>query len=49
MNLLPLAQKLEDDGVGIQGRTVFINMMPVESAILIILLLLVLVIQPLRL
>lgn len=30
MNLLPLAQKLEDDGAGIQGKTVFINMMPVE-------------------
>lgn len=30
MNLLPLAQKLEDDGVGVQGRTVFINMMPAE-------------------
>jgi hypothetical protein len=30
MNLLPLAQKLEDVGLGIQSETIFINMIPVE-------------------
>jgi hypothetical protein len=30
MNLLPLAQRLEDAGIGIQGESVFINSIPAE-------------------
>lgn len=30
MNLLPLTQKLEDDGLGVQGESIFINMIPAE-------------------
>lgn len=32
MNLLNVAQRLEDAGVGIKGKSVFINMIPAESA-----------------
>lgn len=31
MNLLPLAEKLEADGVGVMADTIFINMIPVEA------------------
>ena len=31
MNLLPLAEKLEADGVGVMTDTIFINMIPVEA------------------
>jgi hypothetical protein len=31
MNLLPLAQLLETDGLGVQGKSIFVNMIP-ESA-----------------
>lgn len=31
MNLLPLAEKLEADGVGVMANTIFINMIPVEA------------------
>lgn len=30
MNLFPLAQKMEVDGLGILGETIFINMIPAE-------------------
>lgn len=30
MNLLPLAQKMETDGLGVLGETIFINMIPAE-------------------
>lgn len=30
MNLMPLAQKLEDDGLGLMGTSIFINMIPAE-------------------
>lgn len=33
MNLLPLAEKLEADGLGILAETIFINMIPVEAPI----------------
>lgn len=32
MNLLNISQRLEDAGVGIQGKSIFINMIPAESA-----------------
>lgn len=31
MNLLPIAEKLEADGVGVQAETIFINMIPAEA------------------
>lgn len=31
MNVLPLAQRLEDQGVGIQGKSIFAYMMPTEA------------------
>lgn len=31
MNLLPLAEKLEADGVGVMAETIFINMIPAEA------------------
>lgn len=31
MNLLPLAEKLEADGVGVMTDTIFINMIPAEA------------------
>lgn len=31
MNLLPLAEKLEADGVGVLAETIFINMIPAEA------------------
>lgn len=30
MNLMPMAQKLEDDGFGVMGTSIFINMIPIE-------------------
>lgn len=30
MNLMPVAQKLEDDGFGVMGTSIFINMIPIE-------------------
>lgn len=36
MNLMPLAQLIEDEGLGVKGQSLFLNMMPseAESAIL---------------
>lgn len=31
MNLLPLAEKLEADGVGVMAETIFINMIPADA------------------
>lgn len=31
MNLMPLAEKLEADGLGVMAETIFINMIPVEA------------------
>lgn len=31
MNLMPLAEKLESDGLGVMAETIFINMIPVEA------------------
>lgn len=31
MNLLPIAEKLEVDGVGVMAETIFINMIPAEA------------------
>lgn len=31
MNLFPIAEKLEADGVGIMAETIFINMIPAEA------------------
>lgn len=31
MDLMPIANKLEFEGLGVQGRTLFINFMPMES------------------
>lgn len=31
MNLLPVAEKLEADGVGVMADTIFINMIPAEA------------------
>lgn len=31
MNLMPLAEKLEADGVGVMADTIFINMIPVDA------------------
>ena len=31
MNLFPIAEKLEADGVGVMAETIFINMIPAES------------------
>lgn len=31
MNLMPIAQKLQDDGLGVMGETIFINMIPAEA------------------
>lgn len=31
MNLLPIAEKLEADGVGVMADTIFINMIPAEA------------------
>lgn len=30
MNLLPIANRLEEQGIGINGRTIFVNFMPAE-------------------
>lgn len=30
MDMLPIADRLEAQGVGIQGKTIFINLMPIE-------------------
>lgn len=31
MNLMPIAEKLEVDGVGVMAETIFINMIPAEA------------------
>lgn len=31
MNLMPIAEKLEADGVGVMAETIFINMIPAEA------------------
>jgi hypothetical protein len=31
MNLLPVAQKLQDASLGVMGKTIFINMIPAEA------------------
>lgn len=31
MNLMPVAEKLEADGVGVMAETIFINMIPAEA------------------
>lgn len=31
MNLLPIAEKLEADGVGVMAETIFVNMIPAEA------------------
>jgi len=37
MNLLPIAQHIEDAGLGEQGKNLFINMIPAEAPIAILL------------
>jgi hypothetical protein len=31
MNLMPLANLLQDEGVGVQGETLFVNMLPIST------------------
>lgn len=31
MNLMPIANKLEFEGLGVQGKTLFVNFMPMEA------------------
>ncbi|WP_297478392.1 minor capsid protein [Ferrovum sp.] len=37
MNLMPLADLLQQNGLGIQGQTIFINQMPVETPLAVML------------
>ena len=31
MNLMPLANMLQDEGIGVQGETLFVNMLPITA------------------